>query len=176
MVQERTLQLCKSIRHLLIFFIVSLILSGITAFPLETELKWVCSWWPEKQSAFYLWLNTCMQAISDTNAKYPYLAYGYDWLAFAHLVIAVVFIGPLRDPVKNIWVIEFGIIACAMIIPLALFAGHIRQIPFFWRLIDCSFGLVGWIPLYYCHKKIRQLERLQSALSLEKNTGITVAA
>jgi hypothetical protein len=176
MVQERPLQLSKSIRHLLIFFIVSLILSGITAFPLETELKWVCSWWPEKQSAFYNWLNTCMQAISDTNAKYPYLAYGYDWLAFAHLVIAVVFIGPLRDPVKNIWVIEFGIIACAMIIPLALIAGHIRQIPFFWRFIDCSFGLVGWIPLYYCHKKIRQLERLQSPLSLEKNTGITVAA
>lgn len=176
MIDPRALHLRNSIRNLLIFFIISLILSGITAFPLETELRWVCGWWPEKQSAFYHWLYTCMQAISDTNAKYPYLAYGYDWLAFAHLVIAVAFIGPLRDPVKNIWVIEFGIIACAMIIPLALIAGHIRQIPFFWRMIDCSFGLIGWIPLYYCHKKIRLLEQLQSSVSVNKNSGITVAA
>jgi hypothetical protein len=176
MVQVKAAQLSKSIRYLLIFFIVSLILSGVTAFPLETELRWVCGWWPEQESLFYRWLNKCILAITDTNTKYPFLAYGYDWLAFAHLVIAVAFIGPLRDPVKNIWVIEFGIIACAMIIPLALFAGHTRQIPFFWRMIDCSFGLVGWIPLYHCHKKIRQLERLQPALSPEKDTGITVAA
>jgi hypothetical protein len=66
-------------------------------------------------------------AIHQTNVNYPYLANGYDWLAFAHLVIAVAFAGPLKDPVRNKWVIQFGIIACCMIFPLAFIAGHIRQ-------------------------------------------------
>ena len=63
------------------------------------------------------------------------------------MVIAVAFIGPLRDPVKNVWVIDFGMIACAAVIPLALICGPIRGIPFWWQLIDCSFGVVGIVPL-----------------------------
>lgn len=151
-------KLKKEIRAWIIFFIIALLLSGITAFPVETELRWVCSWWPEQRSNFYKWLNTCYQAIKNINEQYPYLAYGYDWLAFAHIVIAIAFIGPLKDPVRNIWIIEFGCIACIAIIPLALIAGPIRQIPFYWRLIDCSFGIIGIIPLLICHKKIKQLE------------------
>ena len=76
-----------------------------------------------------------------------YNAYGTDWLAFAHLVIAVAFVGPLRDPVKNVWVVEWGMIACLSVIPLALICGPIRGIPFCWQIIDCSFGVVGVIPL-----------------------------
>ena len=34
---------------------------------------------------------------------YPLLAYGTDWLAFSHLVLAVVFLGAWRDPVRNRW-------------------------------------------------------------------------
>jgi hypothetical protein len=33
--------LLKKIRLLVLFFILALILSGITAFPVETELKWL---------------------------------------------------------------------------------------------------------------------------------------
>lgn len=149
-----------SIRRWLTLFIVCLLLSGITAFAIETELSWVLSWWPEHESAFHYWLLQCKLAISETNLHYPQVAYGYDWLAFAHLVIAVVFIGPLRDPVKNIWVIEFGMIACLMVFPLAFIAGYIRQIPFYWQLIDCSFGLFGIIPLAICYKKTLRLNKL----------------
>jgi hypothetical protein len=95
------------------------------------------------------------------NQRYPFLAYGYDWLAFAHLVIAVAFVGPLKDPVRNIWIIEFGMIACLMIFPLALIAGWVRQIPFYWQLIDCSFGVIGLLPLKICYNKIKQLEKIQ---------------
>lgn len=154
-----TVKFRREIKAWLIFFIVALLLSGITAFPVETELQWVCSWWPEQYSAFYKWLFTCYQAIKNTNEQYPFLAYGYDWLAFAHIVIAIAFIGPLRDPVKNIWIIEFGCIACVAIIPLAFIAGQIRQIPIHWRLIDCSFGIIGIVPLLICHRKIKQLEK-----------------
>jgi hypothetical protein len=87
------------------------------------------------------------------------MAYGTDWLAFAHIVIAVAFIGPLRDPVRNIWVIEFGMIACALVIPLALIFGPLRGIPFFWRLIDCSFGIIGFVPLWLVRREIRQGSR-----------------
>jgi hypothetical protein len=155
-------KLRNQVKALIIFFIIALVLSGVTAFPLETELRWVCSWWPEQHSGFYKWLSTCYNAIKNTNAQYPYLAYGYDWLAFAHIVIAMAFIGPLKDPVKNIWIIEWGCIACIAVIPLAFIAGPIRQIPLYWRLIDCSFGIIGIIPLLICRNKIKQLEKALS--------------
>jgi hypothetical protein len=90
------------------------------------------------------------------------LAYGTDWLAFAHIVIAVFFIGPLVDPVRNVWVLRAGIIACLLVIPLALICGALRQIPFGWRLIDCSFGVVGVIQLSYCLKLVGTLEKAQN--------------
>jgi hypothetical protein len=146
------------IRRWLVFFIVALVLSGATAFALETEMSWLVAVWPVRDGAWYAWLHKVYDALHDTNARYPFMAYGYDWLAFAHIVIAVAFIGPLRDPVKNKWVVEFGMIACVMVFPLAFIAGTIRAIPVYWRLIDCSFGVIGLIPLAICYKKIRLLE------------------
>jgi len=63
------------------------------------------------------------------------------------LYLALFILGPYRDPVRNKWVIDFGLFACAAVIPLALIAGPLRGIPLYWRLIDCSFGLLGAIPL-----------------------------
>ena len=98
-------------------------------------------------------------ALIETNAKYPFIAYGTDWLAFAHFVIAFAFVGPLRDPVKNIWVIEFGMIACLLVVPFALTMGAVRGIPLGWRFIDCSFGLFGFLPLWYCRRQAKALSR-----------------
>lgn len=152
------LKLIRDIRIMLSVFIVLLVLSGITAFPLETELSIMVRYKSLLPIGCQHWILEVYNALVQTNKAYPYLSYGTDWLAFAHLVIAVVFIGPLKDPVKNIWVIQFGMIACVMVFPLALIAGPIRGIPFYWQLIDCSFGIFGLIPLYICHKKIRFLE------------------
>jgi len=157
---EKTLRL--RIRLLLILFIIGLVLSGITAFPIETQLAMAVdniSIFP-----FFLqeWITKVYHAVKSTNDAYPFLSYGTDWLAFAHIVIAVAFIGPLKDPIRNIWILQFGMIACAMVIPLALIAGPIRQIPFYWQLIDCSFGVFGIIPLYICYKMIKKLELLQN--------------
>jgi hypothetical protein len=148
-------------------FIVGLILSGITAFPLQTELRALAKFINADANAagsgFAPWIVRVRDGLTDTNAKYPFLAYGTDWLAFAHLVIAVAFIGPLRDPVRNIWVIEFGMIACLMVIPLALIAGPVRDIPLGWRIIDCSFGIFGIIPLAICHCEIKKLQNSATA-------------
>jgi hypothetical protein len=69
-------------------------------------------------------------------------------------------VGPLLDPVRNKWLIAFGLVACAGVIPLAMIAGAIRGIPFAWRLIDCSFGVFGCVPLLICWRSIREIERI----------------
>ena len=149
------------IRRWVLFFMIALVLSGATAFLLETELNWLVGVWPPG-NAVYTWLTRVDAALKDTYAHYPFMAYGYDWLAFAHLVIAMAFIGVLRDPVRNKWVVEFGMLACVAVFPLAFIAGAIRGIPVYWRLIDCSFGVIGLVPLMICYRKIRALERLFS--------------
>jgi len=155
---------------LLILFVAGLVMSGLTAFPLNTELRILCSFLdidpaasPENYLGGRHWIATVAAALRETGTKYPFLAYATDWLAFAHLVIAVAFIGPLRDPVRNVWVVNFGIIACVAVIPLALIAGAIRQIPFYWRLIDCSFGVLGVVPLLLARRYIRGLEAIEGA-------------
>jgi hypothetical protein len=140
---------------------IGLALSGITAFPIETELAFLAAH-SSATSAIGAWIHTVYNAVKTTNINYPYLSYGTDWLAFGHLVIATTFIGPLKDPVKNIWVLQFGMIACVMVFPLAFIAGPIRGIPFYWRLIDCSFGVAGLLPLSICYINARKLERLQA--------------
>lgn len=153
-------QLTHSIRRWLFFFIAALVLSGITTFAIESELAWLVRVLPPQKQLLHHWLRTVYNAVKSTNEQYPFISYGSDWLAFAHLVIAVAFIGPLRDPVRNKWIIRFGQTACIAIFPLAFIAGHIRQVPLFWQLIDCSFGVFGCIPLTICYRKINQLEKL----------------
>ena len=155
----------RRIRCWLAIFIVGLILSGVTAFPLQTELGWLVSLFHSSalqaiaQSTGLLpWIERVNDALRNTNVLYPFLAYGTDWLAFGHLIIALFFIGPLIDPVRNIWVIYTGLIACVAVIPLALICGPIREIPFYWRLIDCSFGIIGFVPLWLSLSLTRKLE------------------
>ncbi|MFB7648036.1 hypothetical protein ACFC0S_32660 [Streptomyces sp. NPDC056084] len=52
------------------------------------------------------WIGRVRAGLDTADADCPFLLYGTDWLALAHLVIAVAFYGVLRDPVRNIWVVE----------------------------------------------------------------------
>ncbi|MGX5187940.1 hypothetical protein ACWKT5_35805 [Streptomyces avermitilis] len=160
--------LLKGIRVWLVVFVVCLVLSGATAFPLVHELHWTEDLLrslsvPDHLPGLTDWIERVRRGLDATDAKYPFVLYGTDWLAFAHLVIAVAFYGPYRDPVRNIWVVEFGMIACAGIVPLALVCGPIRGIPFWWSVVDMSFGVFGVIPLYVLRKKIKRLEALTAA-------------
>lgn len=147
----------KTIQILLGFFITALFLSGLTAIPIDYELTILLKYFSPGGFMYY-WLQKVLSAYKEVNEQHSFLLYGYDWLAFAHFVLAILFIGPYRNPVKNIWVIEFGIIACVLIFPLAFIAGHFRGIPIGWQLIDCSFGVFGFIPLWICYRKAKQLE------------------
>ena len=164
MIESNQAALIRRIRFWLVLFIAGLVLSGVTAFPLESELRLlnrvmgVAPLAAPGEPALHEWLRRVSLALTNTNLRYPFLAYGTDWLAFAHLAIAVAFLGPLRDPVRNRWVIVFGLIACAGVIPLALIAGAVRGIPIYWRLIDCCFGVFGAVPLWICLRYIRVIE------------------
>jgi len=154
-------KLLFTIRGWVLFFAVSLALSGITAFPVERELYWLLQFKTRMPAALAEFISQCYEGVSQTNLRYPFIAYGYDWLAYAHIVFALIFIGPLRNPVQNIWVIEWAMIACIGIFPLAMIAGPMRGIPLYWRFIDCSFGAIGIIPLIIVRKKILRLKQLQ---------------
>lgn len=156
-------KLLRRIRRMIVFFIIVLILSGVTAFPVYTELKWLVEQHIfSTETAIGGWLMLVWQGVAGASEKYPFLFYGFDWLAFAHLVIAMAFIGPYKDPVRNVWLISWGMLCCISIIPLAVIAGSIRGIPWFHILIDCSFGIIGIIPLWITRKWIYQLETLQT--------------
>ncbi len=157
-------RLLRLTRVLLVGVIVGLVLSGVTAFPLPQEVRLLCEWMGIKPSAHLSdfsglksWIVQVRNGLNATEARRPFLFYGTDWLAFAHLVIAGLFIGPIKDPVRNVWVVKWGVMACVAVIPLALIAGAIRGIPFEWRLIDCSFGVVATVPLLVCLRCIGQL-------------------
>ena len=150
----------NTIRSWLKFFIVALFISGLSAIPVEQELTYIIRHFPFEGS-IKGWLEEVLIGIKHASINYPFLFYGYDWLAFAHFVLAILFIGVLRNPVKNKWVIEFGVIACILIIPFALITGHFRNMPLWWRLIDCSFGVIGLIPLIICLKNIKRLEAVE---------------
>jgi hypothetical protein len=149
----------RQIKRWLLFFMIMLFISGITAIPAKWELSVATKFFNEN-SFIGSWLYEVYIAVKSTNEKYHFLFYGYDWLAFSHVVLAIVFIGPYKDPVKNKWVIEFGAIACFGVIPFAFIAGYFHGIPFWWRLIDCSFGILGLVPLGICYNKINEIENL----------------
>ena len=161
---NRELILRRRIKWLTGLFIVGLILSGVTAIPLPAEVNLLVNFLgPDGQSSVLAaWLLHVQEALIQTQIHYPLLFYGMDWLAFGHFVIAIAFVGAWREPVRNRWLFDFGLMACALVIPYALVFGGLRGIPWWWRLIDCSFGVFGLIPIWFCRKWTNELERLTS--------------
>jgi hypothetical protein len=160
----------RRIKALTWFFIFGLVLSGVTAIPLQTELDWLVKITGARQliensatpaPGWAMWLAKVHTALSDTSTAHPFLFYGTDWLAFGHFAIAIAFIGALRDPVRNRWLFTFGMIACVVLVPYAFVLGAVRDIPVWWRLIDCCFGIFGFIPLWACNRWALELERCE---------------
>ena len=157
--------LLKRIRILLSLVALGLVVSGLTAIHIETELRWLTrvlgagpTSQPEEFTGLLRWLVTVREAVATTNARYPFLAYGTDWLAFGHFVIAVTFVGALRDPVRHSWVVGFGLICCAGVVVFALCLGAFRGVPVYWRLIDCFFGVACAAPLLLARRYLRLVE------------------
>ncbi len=144
--------------------VVGLVVSGLTALPLHREVSWLAGWLGAEDPAaggLRGWLATVRVGLEQTYAAYPWIAYGTDWLAFGHLVIALFFVGPMLWPRRDHrWLLVAGMIACVAVLPMAAVAGQVRGIPWGWRLIDMAFGVVGVVPMiwgYVIHRRV--LER-----------------
>ena len=161
---NREIMLRRRIKLLTWLFILGLVVSGATAIPLLGELNWLADGLGLKTETCELarWLTRVRDALAQTQSQHPFLFYGTDWLAFGHFMIALVFVGALRDPVRNRWLFDFGLIACALVIPYAFTFRALRGIPLWWRLMDCSFGVFGFVPLWFCRKWTGELEQLGS--------------
>ena len=163
-------RLYRRVRITLVIFIVGLVVSGVTAFPLVWEVNLLARFLrigpalpPNAYHDFLRhWIAIVRQGVTESDRQFPFLAYGTDWLAFGHLIIALFFVGPLRDPVRNVFVLRAGLAACVLVIPLALVCGPVRGIPVFWQMVDCSFGVFGSIPLMICLRDVARLEALSS--------------
>lgn len=163
---KREKKLLLIIRLLVLFFMAALVVAGATAFPLETELRILCSLLgiptdvpADTLTGYQQWFAWIYEGILQTNQSYPFLAYGTDWLAFAHIAIALAFAGVYFKPVRNIWIVYWAMILCVAIMPVIFICGAIRQIPFYWQLVDSSFGIFGIIPLLILRHYILKLER-----------------
>lgn len=163
---DETRSLQRRFRLVLGIFITGLVLSGVTAFPLLHELELLQKLTRSLPAAPFAslqrWIDLVHHGLAATSRDFPWIAYGTDWLAFGHIVIALFFVGAWKEPIRNRWVLDVGLLACLLVIPLALICGPVRGIPLFWRLIDCSFGLAGALPLLYCRLLSTQMEKLRS--------------
>jgi hypothetical protein len=161
----------RRVRFWLIVMVCGLVAAGLTAFPLATETRWLdgvvdhASWVPHFVAR---WIDQVTVGIRETGERYPFMAYGTDWLAYAHLMIAILFVGAVVDPVRNVCVVWFGLIACASVIPLALIAGPVRHIPFWWTCIDMSFGVLGAVPVLFALAGIRAVVATRAAAAARR--------
>ena len=158
----------KQVRLWLLLFMSGLIISGLTAIPIQWEIDQIkhvidnTPWLHDIAPGLIDWLIYVHAGLTATYQTYSFIVVGTDWLAFAHIAIAIAFIGPLRDPIRNVWVIEFGMIVCLLVIPAALIFGALRNLPFLWQLLDCSFGVIGIMPLLFAYRLVRRSTRAMS--------------
>jgi hypothetical protein len=155
----------RRIRFWLAAFIAGLVLSGVTAFPLQSELRWLVSCLragslqPMGESTGLLpWIERVYVALSTEPTGSHLLTSSSPLPLSVRTSIRSATSGSSASAVRNKWVVSFGLVACAGVIPLALIAGSMRGIPLPWRLIDCSFGILGSVPLLICKRSVLALE------------------
>src|SRR5262245_25105065 len=87
------------VRFWLLMVISGLVVSGATAIPLVREVGFLHRVVHSRAifgTEIREWIQAVYAGLLDTNARYHFLFYGTDWLAFGHFAIAIAFIGPLR--------------------------------------------------------------------------------
>lgn len=160
----------QRIQFLAWLIVAGLVISGVTAIPLQAELDQAARMLhaadlkpDQASSGFVKWVLIVREALHETYARFPFFGYGTDWLAFAHIVVAIAFYGAVRHPLRNAWLFTVGMMAGILIIPWALFFGELRGVPVGWRLIDCTFGALGFLPCWLCSRWLRELEQMKIA-------------
>ncbi len=152
------------IRVCLGLFFVGILFGLHTVVFVRAETTWMAdllgrgTFVDERWPAVAAWFEHLHIAFATTYTTYPVIAYCMDWLGYACVVLAVLMIGAIKDPVRNLWIVQAFMIGCAIAFLMPLVMGPLRGIPLFWRLIDSSFGLVGFVLSGLAYRLIRRLE------------------
>ncbi len=171
----------KYISICLKIFVSVLVISGLCLFSLPFLSKKLLGFVDSLafRGELYSFLMKIIQGVTYNKTHFPFMAYGTDFLGFAHLMFALLFVGPVIDPYKNEWVLRFGLMVCVLLVPTVLIAGWVREIPFIWRCMDSLFGVVGFLLFYSVFKKIKanqqMLEDLEKRDEKKINSEIRVA-
>ena len=153
------------LRILLGIVALGLLISGLTCYFLEWEVKALTDvvWGgsadriPFMDEEYKLLLRVD-EGLKVIKREYPEFMLGTDWLGFAHVILAILFLGAIRDPVRNILIIQFGIISAILVIPAAWLFGYLRGLPTIHYFIDASFGIGALIPLYISYRIIKRCD------------------
>ena len=137
----------------LIIFIM-LLIPGISVFALPMQVKFAMVFLDYLPSFMQAWLLTVEEGVNAVESNYPFLLYGFDWLAYGHVAIAIFFIPAIKNPTAHITIINSGIIICTLMIPFVLVSGAVRYIPFWWRAGECIFAIIGILLLLYTRKMV----------------------
>ena len=161
--EQKTL---KKIRIYLILFLLAFLFSLHTVVFIEVETELLAKYvghdtfMEELCPSISAWIEHLNLAVSETYSSYPFFAYCMDWLVYAFVVLAIFLLGAIKDPVRNVWVVQVFMVACCLGFILPFIVGPIRDIPVFWRSIDSSCGLIGLLFLLLPYRLIRKLEAL----------------
>ncbi|HUT52732.1 MAG TPA: hypothetical protein VM658_05020 [bacterium] len=168
--EARAVAALTRVRVMLGIVAAGLFLSGMTCYFLPWELRTVIDVvWGRGEGAgafmpqMHAFILKMEQAVLMVRSDYPELFLGTDYLGFAHALLAILFIGAIRDPARNIWVIQFGIIASVLVVPAAFLFGSLRGAPWLHYLVDSSFGAGAVIFLYAAYRGARSLEKVEGA-------------
>lgn len=134
----------------------------MTVWPAVFELKLIVrALWGEgaADGGLHAFALKAIEGLETVREDYPFLLYGYDWLAFAHICLAILFAGAARDPVRNKWVVQCGLIMCALVPVLAAVCIPLRGLPAVWFLVDFAFAPGAAVPLLIALRDISRAEK-----------------
>jgi len=139
-----------------------LLVSGVTIWPASWELETLVDvvWGPGPASGvMHGFILRVIEAIEQVGAKHPFLFYAGDWLVFAMIVLAILFYGARRDPVRNVWIVQCGLIMCVLVPVLAGVCVPLRGLPAGWFWVDTAFAPAAGLPLWIALRDIRRIEK-----------------
>ena len=150
--------------------VLGLFLSAVTIWPAVPELKFAVqlAWGdgpPSPGSTLHAFILKAIEGLETMDRQYPFMLYAHDWLAFAHIVLAILFAGAIKDPVRNKWIVQCGLIMCALVPVLAGICIPLRGIPFCWFWIDAAFAPAAAVPLLVALRDIHRIEVIKLAES-----------
>ena len=151
----------KRPRLMLAIVAFGLFISGVTIWPWELELNLALELARSVGAPLRL-IETIEGIRTDMlrlQAEQSFVLYIADWLAYAHLVLTALFLMAMKDPVRNILVVRFGILCCLTVPILAIVFIPMRGIPLFWIAVDSSFAFAA-IPLWIALRDLKQLEHM----------------